>query len=387
MGQSRRKLHSEQIDLAAVTGDQADHAARQGRLTAARFAHQSDRLRAIHIQRNRIDRFDARGSITLQAAQQGQPKRVMLADLIQTDQVRNRIISERFSGRDGVAARHVQRPGGDFRPAVTADEMAIGGSFERWLRGDAFFNRQRAAVGKNTADCICRRTVAGRAAAYRCGLPQARNSVQQRDRIRVQRMGKQVGNGGVFHHFTGIEHGHPLADLRHHAQIVRHVQRGGALFADQVAEQVEHGRFRRHIKVSGRLVEHQQFGRTAEGHRNQHPLLHSAAELMRIQPRDPFGVSDAHFFQPVDTGRASLLPGMAAGRHDHFAKLGADGHRRVERSAGVLRHQRDLPTPDMAHIVGGTVKQRFAQQRDLPGSHQPVSWQIAHHRQRQRTLA
>ena len=56
----------------------------------------------------------------------------------------------------------------------------------------------------------------------------------------------------------GVHHDHPVAQLRHHAQIVRDVEDRGAQLVAQAADQVDDLRLERDVQRRGRLVGNQQ---------------------------------------------------------------------------------------------------------------------------------
>ncbi|MNF09964.1 hypothetical protein D3C80_2107660 [compost metagenome] len=58
---------------------------------------------------------------------------------------------------------------------------------------------------------------------------------------------------------AGIHHHHPVNQVAHHGQVVRHVQRCHAVAPAQVFEGFQHMRLGGDVKRSGGLVEHNQF--------------------------------------------------------------------------------------------------------------------------------
>ena len=104
--------------------------------------------------------------------------------------------------------------------------------------------------------------------------------------------------GGAFlHHLAVVHDQDPVGYLRHHGQIVRDVDGGGVVDADDVADGLEHLDLGGDIERRRRLVEHQQLGRAGEGHRQHDALLLATARLG----------ADSASRAPTGLGRSSIL--------------------------------------------------------------------------------
>src|SRR5258706_5571013 len=73
-----------------------------------------------------------------------------------------------------------------------------------------------------------------------------------------------------------------LADSRHRWQVVRYVENRHADLAVELGEQFEDFRLRNYVESAGCFVGHQQGRMVHYGHRDQHPLCLSYAELRWI---------------------------------------------------------------------------------------------------------
>ena len=79
-----------------------------------------------------------------------------------------------------------------------------------------------------------------------------------------------------------IHHGDAVADMRDHADVVRHEQQGQPEFALQVVEQVEHLGADRHVERRDRLVGDDDLRRERQRARDAEALALAAGQFVRI---------------------------------------------------------------------------------------------------------
>ena len=167
----------------------------------------------------------------------------------------------------------------------------------------------------------------------------------------MQRLGEQICYRRFFHDLARIQDRGAFTQLRDRAEIVRDVERGSLIFADQIAEQVENDRLGGDIQRGGGFVQHQQTRLSAERHRNCDTLLHPAAELVRVAPGDGFGICDFDAPQHLDGPCPGLCMRKALVKLRNLGDLVADPVRRVERRQQVLRDKIQVAAPYSTHLA------------------------------------
>ena len=293
----------------------------------------------------------------------------------------------RCSGRRIV---QMERAFGDLRPAVAAHEPAVAHRLQRRLLNGAARLGCGAARGEDAA---------GRALAQRrrCTLDgwqariavaqEARHAGEQSDGIGVQRLRVERLDRPAGHHLAPVQHRHAVAQLRHQPEIVRHVQRSGACFADERAHQIEDGRLRGDVQRSRRFVEDQQPWPGDQRHGDAHALLHATAELMRIAPGDGGSIGDPDVLEHGDGLPAALRRGDPVVQAHDLGDLLADAHGRVERIQRILRDQADRLAPQLAQRVRVGGHEVLAAEQDAPAADARIRGEEAHQRQRQGAFA
>ena len=123
---------------------------------------------------------------------------------------------------------------------------------------------------------------------------QPRDALQQPARVRVARRFQDLPQRRHLDDVPGVHHRHPVAELRHHPQVVRNQDHRAGPLALQTLQQVDDLRLDRHVQRRGRLVGQQQrrFQRQRDG--DDDPLLHPPGELVRIMIQPLLRVGDAH---------------------------------------------------------------------------------------------
>ena len=133
-----------------------------------------------------------------------------------------------------------------------------------------------------------------------------------------------------FHRFAGIHHRDAVAGLQDQAQVVRHEDHGGAEFLGQLLDQLDDARLHRHVERGGRLVEQQQRRFGQQAHRDNHPLLLTAGELMRIGSEQTLRVGQFHRLEYVERHIRRFGLGLALVEDRDLHQLRADLHRRIQ---------------------------------------------------------
>ena len=110
-------------------------------------------------------------------------------------------------------------------------------------------------------------------------------ALQQTGRIGVAAPRQNRADRAIFDHLARIHHGHRFAVSGDKAQAMGDQQNGAADFIAQRAKPVHHLRLDRHIQRRCRFICDQQFGPRQQGHGDDHPLLHAAAELVGELPQ------------------------------------------------------------------------------------------------------
>ena len=173
-----------------------------------------------------------------------------------------------------------------------------------------------------------------------------------------------VRAAGVLEHRTDRAFFHDQA-LLHDQDAIGPVKRDIEVVGDQQDPQpevvaqahqvVEDASLNRHVERTGRLVGHDDLRLSGEGDGYQRPLLHPAAELVRVLVEDSVDIGESGRLQTLQCrrpmGRGSPAGAVGAGlvephRLDHLL---ADPLDRVQRGVGVLRDVPDVVTADQGH--------------------------------------
>ena len=104
-----------------------------------------------------------------------------------------------------------------------------------------------------------------------------------------------------LHDSSEIHHRHPVADLRHHAQVVGDQDNGGVVLVLQFIHQFEDLGLDRHVQSRGGLVRNQNLGVAGQAHGDHHPLEHTAGQLE--------GIGLHHLLRPLDSHIGEQLHG------------------------------------------------------------------------------
>ena len=208
--------------------------------------------------------------------------------------------------RSRSTSRHVADPdaGGLAGPRRTSRARGSAGRHTSAARGQRGANeqpcRQVARVGR-VAGQPGRREAGGRVAD-----PRERRG--QRAGVGVQRRRRRPASAGpVSTTRPAYITGDPVAQVGEHREVVADHHHPDAAVADQVGQHVEHLGLHHHVERGGRLVGDDQLGVAGQRHRDHHPLLLAAGELVGVA---------------CGRGRGRARPARAARRRAPAPRLG-----------------------------------------------------------------
>ena len=131
---------------------------------------------------------------------------------------------------------------------------------------------------------------------------------EQADRVGVARLREERGSRRLLDDPAGIHHGHVVAGLRHHAEVVRDQQDRRAEPLPQVGEQVEDLRLDRDVERGGRLIGDDEVWLAGQRHGDHHPLPHAAGKLVGILVKPPLRIGHPHQFEHLQRPPPRLGP-------------------------------------------------------------------------------
>jgi hypothetical protein len=216
-------------------------------------------------------------------------------------------------------------------------------------------------------------------------LVEARDRVQQANRVGVGRCREELLGRRRLDDESGVHHVDPLGHSRHDTEIVRDQDHCRARVRRQPPEELEHLGLDRHVEGRRRFVGDHQLRLERERHRDHHALPHSAGELMGIAPEAILRSWNSDHAQELHGSLAGLVLRRLAVSPDRLDHLLFDRQDRVQAGHGVLEDHRDVAAAEVAHVV---LRQRrevelVEQDRaalDAPGGlrQQPHDRQIRH---------
>ena len=151
---------------------------------------------------------------------------------------------------------------------------------------------------------------------------------------------KRLRGVGVLDDAAAEEHGHLLADLCDHPEIVRDEEKRGAVarlhFGDEAQDLLLHG----HVERGRRLVGDDELWLGGEGGGDQHALAHAARELMRIARQHPLRIGDVHLGEKIAArARAPWRGSEPEDRGQPVGHLPVDAAHRIEGGERILRDE------------------------------------------------
>jgi hypothetical protein len=171
---------------------------------------------------------------------------------------------------------------------------------------------------------------------------------------------------GEFYHPAQVHHGHTIADILDHPQVVCDKKKCQVEFLLEILEKVEDLGLDRHIEGAHRLIGDDEFGANGERPRYPDPLPLSPGELMGVTVH--VFVRDAH---PIEQLRHPQFYRVSPGQFmdlDRFTYHAPHREPRVERPVRILKNDlhpfaelSELSTPQRQHL--DTVEQDLARGR------------------------
>ncbi|MNS82532.1 hypothetical protein D3C72_1162790 [compost metagenome] len=110
----------------------------------------------------------------------------------------------------------------------------------------------------------------------------------------------------------------------------------------KTGEEIEDALLDRYVECRGRFVRHQQCRARQYCQSDQHALQHPSGQLVRIGIVNPLRIVETHLGEGFENKcPADRWIGLFCQRC-RFQRLGADCSHRIERVAGILRHEADF---------------------------------------------
>ncbi|MPL75522.1 hypothetical protein SDC9_21346 [bioreactor metagenome] len=322
---ARRDRRAGERDAPARERIKAEDGAGQGRLAAARFAHQPERFAGVESEGDAIDRMEFGGW----REKRGPGQAVAAARV--------------FDPQQGVGVGfRVFLPGKSLR-CFSLVQILIG------QRGKARGGQKGAGIGP------------GGGAEERLGRP-------------------LLYDPAVLHHRDAGGH------LRGHGKVVGDEQQRHAFRAHEVAQQRQHLGLGGDIERGGGLVGDQQLRAQRDGQRDRHALALAARKLVREKRQREARCGQADAVKAVAGDAAGLAAGKAAVDDQRLGHLIADRHQRVERGHRLLKDHPHAGAAQPAQLAFGKRGDLAPGQPDRAGAVRALG-QEPHHRQRRHRLA
>ena len=135
---------------------------------------------------------------------------------------------------------------------------------------------------------------------------EARHGGDEGARILVLRTPQDVVRRPLLDQLALPHHRDAVGDLRHHAEIMRDEQDGGAVAALQLLEQAQDLRLGGDVERGGRLVGNDERGFQRQRHGDHDPLALAARKLVRVACENALGLGQAHVAEHLDDALAAL---------------------------------------------------------------------------------
>ncbi len=177
----------------------------------------------------------------------------------------------------------------------------------------------------------------------------ARDAAQEPDRVRVPRIVEESPRRALLDELARVEDADAVAHLGDHAEVVGDEEDARPELLPEVRDELEHLRLDGGVEARGGLVEDEKRGVGGERHRDDHPLLHAARELMRVALHDRARVGDLHLAEHL-LGPLGGLLALAPEHLEHLGDLAPDADRGVQSTTGVLVDHRDRARSDLAEL-------------------------------------
>ena len=158
----------------------------------------------------------------------------------------------------------------------------------------------------------------------------------------------------VFDLAAAPHHHHVIGHLRDHAHVVGDEDHSRVQIALQLTDDVEDLRLDGHVQCCRGFVGNQQRRLAGQRHGDHGALAHAARERMRVAVEQALGVGQAYFFQQGSGLFACIRHAQALVQDQRFGYLVANREHRVQRCHGLLEDHGDLVATDGAQgVVAG----------------------------------
>ncbi|MCY1362579.1 hypothetical protein D9M69_493030 [compost metagenome] len=148
----------------------------------------------------------------------------------------------------------------------------------------------------------------------------------------------------AFDDLAAVHDHDPVTGLNDHAKIVSHQDDRHVTLVAQLAQEVDDLRLHGDVQRSGGFIGNKQTRITGQHHGDDHPLVQTTRQLMRIRIQTLFGVRHPNkakqFEGTLLLGRAAASIGIV--QPDGLQKLPAHRLHRVQRTHRILENHRQL---------------------------------------------
>ncbi len=331
----RALLHREARHILAVKDDltlgrrlQAHHDLGEGRLAATRFADDGHRLGFTSPEGDALVRFDVPDALSLYDRAQGVVGQlVVLLHVVDVEDLVTDL--RRLAGKtDRLVAGPIDVP-----PAATAHGMPVLVRHFRHLQAGSVAHTFFEEVAAWTEEASLRPLVRqgqlsadrhqGMGMLIRAGQ---RDAAEQTLGVGVTHVIEDLVDRSALHHHARIHDVDPVAGLEDQPQIMGDVDHRGVEAAGDLADQLDDASLNGHVQRRRRLVEQEQGRPRQERHGDDHALLLSARDLMRIGVHHAFRIRQLHVRQHLRGALPSFLLGHVLMVERHLHELATQQH-------------------------------------------------------------
>ena len=190
-----------------------------------------------------------------------------------------------------------------------------------------------------------------------------------------------------------VHHRHVPAVVGHDAEVPRDDERGDPPLADEPLDEVEDLARDGHVEARRRLVDEEDPRIVGEGHRDDDPLAHPPAHLVRVPGETKLRIGDPDHAEELDGPRHRLLLARVGVGADDLRDLVADRRQRIEVLARLRGGEGDGPAPNALELPFVALEEvrplvldpspvdrerRIEQAEDRPHEHRLAGARFAH---------
>lgn len=194
---------------------------------------------------------------------------------------------------------------------------------------------------------------------------QVRAAAQQRLGVGVLWRLEDLPHRRVFVDAAVVHHHHFVGELADQLQVVADEQHRHAVLLLQAGQELQDLLLDGDVQRGGRLVGDQQLRLAGDGHRDHHPLLLAAGQLVRVAAHLALRRRQADFLQQRQRALLRRLAANPGVQHQRFDDLFADAEHRVERAHRLLEHHGDVAAAQAAQLAAAGGEQVAAAEQDL----------------------